>query len=137
MIGAKYWRFVSSVRGTPGIAAEGAAWVPATSADDLPTDEGEPEHPVPSGPRYGIALISRYPVRGWRVKRFPPAPVSMPLLAPTLVAPAEDETAELEDWDATDEWETQHEEDFQDEPPERACITILINASAEMRTCLK
>ncbi|MDH3959616.1 MAG: endonuclease/exonuclease/phosphatase family protein [Actinomycetota bacterium] len=83
MIGAKYWRFVSSVRGTPGIAAEGAAWVPATSADDLPTDEGEPESPVPSGPRYGVALISRYPVRGWRVKRFPPAPVSMPLLAPT------------------------------------------------------
>ncbi len=82
-IGAKHWRFVPSVRGTPGIASEGAAWVPATDADDLPPDECEPEIPTGSGPRYGIALISRYPVRGWRVMRFPPAPVSMPLLAPT------------------------------------------------------
>ncbi|MGB8021109.1 MAG: hypothetical protein WCF04_07780, partial [Candidatus Nanopelagicales bacterium] len=32
---ATAWRFVPSVRGTPGIAAEGAAWVPATEADDL------------------------------------------------------------------------------------------------------
>ncbi len=82
-IGAKYWRFVPSVRGTPGIASEGAAWVPATDADDLPADESEPETPTPSAPRYGIALISRYPVRGWRVMRYPPAPVSMPLLAPS------------------------------------------------------
>jgi endonuclease/exonuclease/phosphatase family metal-dependent hydrolase len=82
-IGAKYWRFVPSVRGTPGIASEGAAWVPATDADDLPADQSEPETPTESGPRYGIALISRYPVRGWRVMRYPPAPVSMPLLAPT------------------------------------------------------
>ena len=82
-IGAKHWRFVPSVRGTPGIASEGAAWVPATDADDLPPDECEPEIPTGSGPRYGISLISRYPVRGWRVMRFPPAPVSMPLLAPT------------------------------------------------------
>ena len=82
-IGAKYWRFVPSVRGTPGIASEGAAWVPATDDDDLPSDESEPEEPTESGPRYGIALISRYPVRGWRVMRYPPAPVSMPLLAPT------------------------------------------------------
>ena len=85
-IGAKYWRFVPSVRGTPGIASEGAAWVPATDADDLPADQCEPETPTGSGPRYGIALISRYPVRGWRVMRFPPAPVSMPLLAPTGAA---------------------------------------------------
>jgi len=82
-IGATHWRFVPSVRGTPGIATEGAAWVPATDADDLPPGECEPETPPDSGPRYGIALISRYPVRGWRVTRFPPAPVSMPLLAPT------------------------------------------------------
>ena len=82
-IGAKYWRFVPSVRGTPGIALEGAAWVPATDADDLPADESEPEVAAWSAPRYGIALISRYPVRGWRVMRYPPAPVSMPLLAPT------------------------------------------------------
>ncbi|HSO04483.1 MAG TPA: hypothetical protein VLQ92_08390, partial [Candidatus Limnocylindrales bacterium] len=45
-IGAKYWRFVPSVRGTPGIASEGAAWVPATDADDLPDDESEPKTPT-------------------------------------------------------------------------------------------
>lgn len=81
-IGAKFWRFVPSVRGTPGIASEGAAWVPATSADDLPSDQSEPEKATKSDPRYGIALISRFPIRGWRVTRFPPAPVSIPLLAP-------------------------------------------------------
>lgn len=119
-IGAKYWRFVPSVRGTPGIASEGASWVPATEADDLLEDEVDPESPASTatpasaksgttgtkastsgrkagtsnsrangpkagpagGPRYGIALISRYPVHSWRVKRFPPAPVSLPLLAP-------------------------------------------------------
>lgn len=87
VIGARYWRFVPSVRGTPGIASEGAAWVPATEADDLPEDQSEPEEQAPGatrqGPRYGIALISRLPVRQWRVRRFPPAPVSLPLLAPT------------------------------------------------------
>jgi endonuclease/exonuclease/phosphatase family metal-dependent hydrolase len=86
-IGARHWRFASSVRGTPGIASEGAAWVPATSADDLPEDTSEPVKAPKAadrdGPRYGISLISRYPVRQWRVKRFPPAPVSLPLMAPT------------------------------------------------------
>ena len=86
-IGAKHWRFVASVRGTPGIAAEGAAWVPATDADDLPADQCEPEVEPRSaaarGPRYGIALISRLPVRDWRIRRFPPVPVSLPLMAPS------------------------------------------------------
>ena len=89
LIGAQYWRFVPSVRGTPGIASEGAAWVPATAADDLPGDQCEPlgraaeKRVAAAGPRYGIALLSRFPVRNWRVRRFPPAPVSMPLMAPT------------------------------------------------------
>lgn len=86
VIGARWWRFVPSVRGTPGIAAEGAAWVPATEADDLPDDASEPEDPKAAslaGPRYGIALISRLPVRACRIKRFPPVPVSLPLLAPS------------------------------------------------------
>jgi endonuclease/exonuclease/phosphatase family metal-dependent hydrolase len=86
VLGAAHWRFVPSVRGTPGIASEGAAWVPATDADDLPDGqpEGEePDDPALRGPRYGIALISRLPVRQWRVRRFPPVPVSLPLLAPS------------------------------------------------------
>ncbi|MCU0283797.1 MAG: endonuclease/exonuclease/phosphatase family protein [Candidatus Nanopelagicales bacterium] len=86
VLGAAHWRFVPSVRGTPGIAAEGAAWVPATEADDVPDGESEgevPRDPARREPRYGIALISRLPVREWRVRRFPPVPVSLPLLAPS------------------------------------------------------
>lgn len=80
-IGATHWRFTPSLRGTPGIASEGAAWVPATEADDVP-EQGDAAEAAEPEPRYGIALISRHPVRDWRVTRFPPAPVSMPLLAP-------------------------------------------------------
>ncbi len=36
-IGAAHWRFVPGDPGHPGIAAEGADWVPATAADDDPT----------------------------------------------------------------------------------------------------
>lgn len=85
-IGAKYWRFVPSVRGTPGIASEGAAWVAATSADDPHHSHGDPQaEPRRSRrhPQYGIALISRLPVREWHVQRFPPVPISLPLMAPT------------------------------------------------------
>ncbi len=86
-MGAKHWRFVPSVRGTPGVASEGAAWVPATETDDMPSDqcepEAEPRDAASRGPRYGIALISRLPVREWRIRRFPPVPVSLPLLAPS------------------------------------------------------
>ncbi len=86
-LGARWWRFVPSVHGTPGIASEGASWVPATAADDLPEDQGEPPRVTDMGPRYGVALLSRWPVRRWRVKRFPPAPVSLPLIAPTTGRP--------------------------------------------------
>ena len=64
-IGAKYWRFVPSVRGTPGIASEGAAWVPATDADDLPLDECEPE--TPSRERTEVRHRPDQPVPGARV----------------------------------------------------------------------
>ena len=39
-IGAAHWRFVPAILGIPGIAAEGADWVPATAADDDPTEPG-------------------------------------------------------------------------------------------------
>lgn len=86
-IGARWWRFVPSVRGTPGIAAEGASWVPATEADDRPEGDGDQDAVTDEGPRYGVALLSRWPVRAWRVRRFPPAPVSLPLMAPTAGRP--------------------------------------------------
>jgi endonuclease/exonuclease/phosphatase family metal-dependent hydrolase len=67
-IGAQAWRFVATVHGSPG-SRDG--WRPA--------DDGDHETAEPT---YGIALLSRFPVRDWRVRRFPAAPVRLPLLAP-------------------------------------------------------
>lgn len=66
-LGARWSRFVPAVEGTPG-----AAWTPS-SADDGADVEG---------PSYGLALVSRLPVLSWRVRRFGPAPVGLPLLVP-------------------------------------------------------
>ena len=63
-LGARWWRFVPALEGTPG-----GAWSPS-SVDDGSTL---------TGPAYGIALLSRHPVRSWQVRRFGPAPVGMPL----------------------------------------------------------
>lgn len=94
-MGAVDWRFAPSLVGNAGIRSEGGEWAPATSADDWPplppaTRYAGPSGPVqagrteePTDPRYGIALLSRYPVREWRIKRFPPAPHALPLLAPS------------------------------------------------------
>lgn len=81
-IGARVWRFAPALHGTPGVASEGAAWVPASADDDLPPNQADPVAARDVGPRYGLALLSRWPVRQWKVIRFPPAPVSLPLLAP-------------------------------------------------------
>ncbi|MET1004095.1 MAG: endonuclease/exonuclease/phosphatase family protein [Propionibacteriaceae bacterium] len=53
-MGAVSHRFVAALSGIPG-----AAWAPAT-------DDG-----VTGGPSYGIALLSRYPVRSWQTVRLP------------------------------------------------------------------
>ena len=66
-VGARDWRFVPALEGTPG-----GAWSPSRADDGAAT----------SGPSYGIALVSRLPVRSWAVRRFPPAPVGLPLLVP-------------------------------------------------------
>lgn len=95
VMGAVDWRFAPSLVGKAGIRSEGGEWVPATAADDWPplpptTRYAGPSGPVqkgrteePTAPRYGVALLSRYPVREWRIKRFPPAPHALPLLAPS------------------------------------------------------
>jgi endonuclease/exonuclease/phosphatase family metal-dependent hydrolase len=66
-LGARWWRFVPALEGTPG-----DRWS-ASAADD---------GALVDGPTYGVALVSRYPVLSWRVRRFVPAPVGMPLLVP-------------------------------------------------------
>jgi endonuclease/exonuclease/phosphatase family metal-dependent hydrolase len=66
---ARWWRFVPAVHGTPGPVV---SWTAATEEDGTGT----------SGPTYGIGLVSRLPVRHWRVRRFEPAPLGLPLLVP-------------------------------------------------------
>jgi endonuclease/exonuclease/phosphatase family metal-dependent hydrolase len=59
-------RFAAAVVGTPG-----ERFRPLTHDDD---GHGEP--------CYGVGLVSRYPVRAWRVTRLTPAPVRSPVWTP-------------------------------------------------------
>jgi endonuclease/exonuclease/phosphatase family metal-dependent hydrolase len=68
-LGAAHWRFVPALYGTPGTSR---SWAPATSAVEDDVD----------GPTYGVGLVSRLPVRRWWARRFPPAPLRLPLLVP-------------------------------------------------------
>ena len=61
-MGAVAHRFVPAIDGTPG-----ERWT--TAADDLD----------PGRPAYGIALLSRHPVREWRVVRLPALRVRSPI----------------------------------------------------------
>lgn len=60
-MGAVDARFAAAIGGTPG------ATYSAPSADASPDAAG-----------YGVALLSRYPVRSWRVVRLPAIPVTVP-----------------------------------------------------------
>ena len=68
-LGAASWRFVPALNGTPG---RGVTWTRSSDDDGATT----------TGPTYGVGLVSRLPVRQWEVRRFGPAPVSMPLMVP-------------------------------------------------------
>lgn len=61
-MGATENRFVAALSGTPGVT-----WQAATGDEQ------------PGTAAYGIALLSRYPVRGWQVLRLPPLRVPVPL----------------------------------------------------------
>jgi endonuclease/exonuclease/phosphatase family metal-dependent hydrolase len=61
-MGAVTHRFVAAIAGTPG-----ATWMAATGREQ------------PGTAAYGIALLSRYPVRSWQVMRLPRIPVTFPM----------------------------------------------------------
>jgi endonuclease/exonuclease/phosphatase family metal-dependent hydrolase len=72
-MGAREHRFVAALSGSPG-----ATWTAATGAEQ------------PDAAGYGIALLSRHPVRSWQVVRLPAVPVRVPIRfrgsrLPTLV----------------------------------------------------
>ena len=64
-LGAPAHRFAAAVVGTPG-----ETWQPWRSDDDN-------AHPL-----YGIALVSRWPVRRWQITQLPAAPVRSPVWIP-------------------------------------------------------
>jgi endonuclease/exonuclease/phosphatase family metal-dependent hydrolase len=59
---APHHRFVAAIHGSPG-----ATWVAATGDEQ------------PDSAAYGVALLSRYPVRGWQVIRLEPVPFRVPM----------------------------------------------------------
>ncbi|MCI2238189.1 endonuclease/exonuclease/phosphatase family protein [Paenibacillus sp. TRM 82003] len=58
-------RFVAALSGTPG-----ATWMAATGQEQ------------PDEAAYGIALLSRFPVRSWEVVRLPSVPCTVPVVFP-------------------------------------------------------
>lgn len=73
-LGARHWRFIPTVVGTPG---PGASFRPSTAADIDAAHRGELAEPL-----YGVGLISRIPVLEWRHLIMKPAKVTIPLLVP-------------------------------------------------------
>jgi len=69
-MGADHHEFVAAISGTPG-----AIWSAATG-DAQPDDAA-----------YGVALLSRHPVVGWRTMRLPPVPIRVPLRFPGQLRP--------------------------------------------------
>src|SRR3954470_6303556 len=64
-MGAVSHRFVAAINGTPG-----ATWMAATGREQ------------PGSAAYGIALLSRFPVRSWQVIRLPVIPFRFPMWLP-------------------------------------------------------
>jgi endonuclease/exonuclease/phosphatase family metal-dependent hydrolase len=71
-------RYQPTVIGTPGVPG----WRPAPEPVPGP-DGGTAETPVPDGPSYGIALVSRIPVRRWHVLYLHPPRGRFPLPVPS------------------------------------------------------
>ena len=65
-LGYAHWRFVPALVGTPG-----GTWRAAADGDDETAE-----------PAYGIGLVSRWPVRAWKVVRLAAAPVRSPIVLP-------------------------------------------------------
>jgi endonuclease/exonuclease/phosphatase family metal-dependent hydrolase len=69
-MGAQEHRFVAALSGTPG-----ATWTAATGDDQ------------PETAAYGVALLSRHPVRSWEVVRLPSLPGRVPMRFPDQRVP--------------------------------------------------
>jgi endonuclease/exonuclease/phosphatase family metal-dependent hydrolase len=72
-LGAVDWRFAAAVAGTPDPFR---SWTPV----DPPVLRGQDD--AVDGPHYGIALVSRLPVRRWRVQALGAGRAKLPIRAP-------------------------------------------------------
>jgi endonuclease/exonuclease/phosphatase family metal-dependent hydrolase len=72
-LGATDWRFAAAVAGTPDPFR---SWTPV----DPPVLRGPGDRPP--GPHYGIALVSRLPVRRWSVRTLGAGRARLPIRAP-------------------------------------------------------
>jgi endonuclease/exonuclease/phosphatase family metal-dependent hydrolase len=72
-LGARDWRFAATVDGTPNPFR---SWQPVDPAVLAGPDDG------PTGPRYGIALFSRLPVRRWSATSLGAGRARLPIKAP-------------------------------------------------------
>ncbi|MEI4278333.1 endonuclease/exonuclease/phosphatase family protein [Klenkia terrae] len=70
VLGATDWRFAATLAGTPDPFASWTALDPALDDGAL------------VGPHYGVALLSRLPVRRWHVLGLTAGPLKLPLVAP-------------------------------------------------------
>jgi len=71
-VGATDWRFAPTLAGTPDPFA---SW---TALDGVLQGPGD----AVTGPHYGVALLSRLPVRRWHVLGLRAGPLKLPLVAP-------------------------------------------------------
>ena len=69
-VGAVDWRFAPTLAGTPDPFASWARLRPQLDHGEL------------AGPHYGVALLSRLPVRRWHVLGLDAGPLKLPLVAP-------------------------------------------------------
>jgi endonuclease/exonuclease/phosphatase family metal-dependent hydrolase len=103
-LGAADHRFAAAVVGTPGVAfraagsGAGVGWTEERRERTDRSDEGRRRRespgarasgasaieqgppPLDGEPQYGVALVSRFPVRRWLVHRLPAAPTRAPVL---------------------------------------------------------
>jgi endonuclease/exonuclease/phosphatase family metal-dependent hydrolase len=99
-MGARDHRFAAALVGPPGawsaapdearVGGPGEAAADATAALRATAPERIEAlvDPSPREPAYGVALISRLPVLGWRAVRVPPLPRPVPLLVGRPLRPA-------------------------------------------------
>ncbi|MGW3244643.1 endonuclease/exonuclease/phosphatase family protein [Streptomyces sp. NPDC001070] len=74
--GAREWRYASAVHGR---LVPGTGWVHDPAERGLRVYGPEEAAAGAGGPSHGIALLTRLPVRQWRARRLPPAPLGLPL----------------------------------------------------------